>query len=227
MIGRGVAVTTLVMALVPPVLAGGQYEVQDAALVERGACEFELWHVDVRKGGHGTWLAPTCGLAGQQQISVTAGQEHEGGERNAVAGVEWMLVPRSVDEHDLGYGLRLGAEYREESGRVAEFHALFPVSLRLSHAGVMVHGNLGFSHDRDARRRSAMTWGVAGDFPVGFNTTLVAEMSGNSRSGEHPLLQVGPSMALVDGHVVVDLTYGRVLGGDRDEHWAVGFSLAF
>ncbi len=218
------AAGVLAALAVNPAVAGGQYVVDDAELIDPRSCEVEVWHTNIDGGGYGTFVSPTCRLDSMFQATFTAGFLREDGENEQEYGIELKTLFYEMDRHGYGLGLVVGTEYLTESSRWETLFANAPFSMELVPDQVMFHANVGVERDRGEDDRTAFTWGlgteVGFDGPVG----LVAEVFGDSRSGSDPVLQIGPRFALLDDRLVLDLTYGRELTSGGEKAYSVGVS---
>ncbi|WP_006786691.1 hypothetical protein [Thiorhodospira sibirica] len=215
----------ILVALSASAQAGGQYVVGDAALIDARSCEAEIWYTDVKEGGYGTFLAPTCRLDGNWQLTLGAGNIKVGGESEQVFGLEAKVLFMDMESHDFGLGLVAGAEYGTEDDRWEIMYAYVPASIELTALNTQLNANLGVERDRTLDKdKNTAIWGLGLESRLLANLSVIAEISGAERSGSDALAQIGPRVYLFDEMLALDLTYSRETGGDKIEAYSVAAS---
>jgi hypothetical protein len=223
-----------------------QFVVDDAAVVDAGACQLEAWH-----GGTASWILPACQPF--RNLELTAGLGlHAGGEggRDPEYVLQAKYLIRGWGPRQLGIGVvaGIGADpFTQVSGRRLQgVYAYVPATYALPLAGsderLVLHANLGGvlefdAHDDDAHGHAGhghdhdgggahahLTWGARADLllPVAADRfTLIGELFGEDRL--LPEFQVGLRGVVVPERLMVDISYGgHTQRGLAGAGWVVG-----
>ena len=126
-----------------------------------------------------------------------------------------------------GWGLAVGnvrhPAIHTSSNLVGDLYAYVPATFSLRSDRLLVHTNIGWLHEREARRHR-MTWGLGTEAQWSASTWLIAEVFGQNQG--KPFYQVGLRYWLVPDHVQVDTTYGNRAGSGTQERWfSIGLRL--
>ncbi|QPF73061.1 hypothetical protein G8A07_09125 [Roseateles sp. DAIF2] len=147
----------LMVASAAPRAAGGHHGVDDAALLEPGQCQLELWQERGRGNGHRLQhLGPTCRL-GALEWSLNLDRSRsagggEGGDTERSWGPQAKWATSGFLHPDLSIGLVWGATLRpHQRPRLGAQSLLLPLSWQAT-PSLALHLNLG----RDFRRQAPM-----------------------------------------------------------------------
>jgi hypothetical protein len=201
-------------ALAPPA-AAQQYVVDDAAIVDRGACQVEAWH-----GERASWILPACQPIRNLEISAGAGFVDEGGghrETEYAIEVKTLLRPLAPGGWGVGLVLGVGPNPSAEPGerRFGDVYAFLPASLSLAEDRLVLHGNLGWEWDREAephgdhfheRDDHHVTWGARADLALNDLLSVIGEFHGEDDGG--PAYQFGFRVHRPAAGVEMDLSWG-------------------
>jgi hypothetical protein len=183
-------------------VAAQQFVVDDAAIVDRGACQLEAW-----TGESSTWLLPACQFIPRTELTLGAGFVPENGGRSWEWVAQAKVSLREMQDNTAGVGLVFGVGMdpigQAAGSRVSGAFAYLPVSLPLAGERVTLHGNLGWHYERDSDEHDhhhhghnhddgshghhGVTWGVRGDAVVAPRITVIAELFGEDAGRERVL----------------------------------------
>jgi hypothetical protein len=224
-----ICTVALAGALLLPIRAAGQqFVTDDAARVDRGACQVEVWHGEVS-----SWLLPACHLVPGVELTAGLGWVRENGERSTENVLQAKSVFRPLGPNRLAVGLvaGLGLDPVEQSrtGTVSSAFAFVPVSYSPRGDDLLLHMNVGLHLHRredgqeELSRRSDLTWAVRGDVPLGGAVTGIAELYGFE--GERPLYQLGLRTAVIEELLGIDVSWGgNTRSGEAGAGWVVGLA---
>jgi hypothetical protein len=214
------------LCLDAPARAGEPLATDDAAILERGVCQFESWHRWGPNGGHEGWGVPACSVTDWLELGAgfARSRDREAGGHTLV-----LLQAKSVFAGDADgrwsagavvSALRDGAREARRSG----FHqsaALGLVSFNLLDERLRIHANAGVVHDRDDGTTGA--WGTALEYDFFHAWTALAEVF---RDGPgRPSYQLGVRYTLVTDRVELFASGGERFGGGSD--WFAKFGVRF
>ncbi|MEJ6021173.1 hypothetical protein [Ramlibacter sp. PS4R-6] len=205
------ALVSLLYMAGPAFAAGGHHAVDDAALMERGQCQFEAW-ADGYRGGQASWhLGPACRV-GAWELGVNidrAGLPGEPAQRTFSPQGKWAtdIAPA------VSAGIVLTATW--QGGRYAGFQPLVPVTWQ-AHPQVAVHVNAGRDIPHHAAGRNLA--GAALEWTPQSAWSFVAERF-NDATGRAARVgarwQPHPSLS-------IDVSHARSFGDARGHWWTLG-----
>ncbi|MCE9657968.1 MAG: hypothetical protein K8R60_05370 [Burkholderiales bacterium] len=207
------------LAAGPPArAAGGHYAVDDASVLDPGACQLEVW-IDRAAGGRGTLqhAGPGCRV-GPVELSLNLDRFHaEGAGAVSAVGPQLKWVRELVPS--LSAGISVSAAVRDHAPRFIGSSVVLPLTWEAGES-VRVHVNAGrdFVHDRANLARS----GAAVEWQASPGWSLVAE---RFREVGLDFWRVGMRYAPVPG-ISIDLSRAEGLG-DAPGRWALGLNFAF
>jgi hypothetical protein len=189
--------------------------VDDAVIVDRGACQLEAWH-----GARASWILPACQPIRNLEVTVGAGYVDDGdGHRETEFAVELKTPLRPLAPNDWGVGLvfGVGPNPSAEPGfaRFGDVYAFVPASLSVADDRLLLHGNLGWEwhrdgvdhgnhvHDEDSHH---LTWGLRTDVALSDLLSVLAEVHGEDRL--RPAWQAGLRFHFPDAGVEMDVSVG-------------------
>lgn len=203
LIGFGIAVTI-------PAQAGRPMATDDAAVVESGACQLEIW-IERARDSRGTWLNPGCTPSGGTEFSLGGARVREDGASTFTVH-QWQIkqMLRAYDETQTGFALAIGGQ-RVRLGDARESFLNGISTVPLAGEAHLLHLNLGALRTRNEdRRRTRATWGLAYDVEVATATRAALETFGTS--GQRANWQFGLRHELVPGRVQLDGSVGSAIG---------------
>ncbi|MCD6734936.1 MAG: hypothetical protein LT103_15245 [Burkholderiaceae bacterium] len=194
----------------------------DARIVDARACQLESW---VRKNRNSTetWALPACNFTGNLELTVGGAITSETGRTQATdAVVQGKTLFKVMETNGWGIGLAAGT-VRHPRADARDWYAYVPTSFSLHDDAVVVHGNLGWLREGEARRER-LTWGLGSEVRLAERTWLIAETFGQDRG--KPFHQLGLRHWLVPDRIQLDVTYGNRNGGGSEERWfSIGLRL--
>jgi len=214
----------------PPPLVAQQYVVDDAEIVDSGACQIEAWH-----GRRASWILPACRPIRNLEIAMGVGFIDEGdGAREPEYALEAKTLFRPLSPGSWGLGLVVGVGPNPgavgSQRRLGEVYAFVPASLSLGSDRMMLHGNGGWAWERDTvdhgdhtheHAGHHITWGTRADFSLAPVVSLIAEFSGEGDS--RPEYQTGLRLHLPDAGLEMDVSWGTSLErGRQGAGWTIG-----
>lgn len=190
----------------------------DARVVDPKACQVEAWAKRI-SGGTEYWALPACNFTGNAE--VTLGGAH-GPTPTGVHTSDVILQVKSLFrplERD-GWGSGIVAGYQskpainENANLLGNFYTYLVNSFVAGSERLVVHTNLGFTHDRESQA-NRLLWGVGLEGQLQPRLYLIAESYGQNVG--NPFYQGGVRLWIVPDRVQVDATYGNRYGGG--ERW--------
>jgi hypothetical protein len=197
----------------------------DARVVDEKSCQLETW---VRRNSTSTerWALPACNFGYDTEFtlggSYLSGASTSG---NADLIVQAKHVFTALTEGGWGRGVALG--YAAHPGSfsprryLGDAYAYLLNSYASRDGRVVVHTNLGWSHDR-AGSADRLTWGLGTEVQYTSRLYWVAEVFG--RDEERPWYQLGARFWLIPDRVQVDATLGNRFGSAGEDRW-IGIGL--
>jgi hypothetical protein len=222
----------LSLLLLPGAARTQQFVVDDAALVDRNACQLEAWHGETE-----TRFEPACQLVRGLELMAGVGLVGAGRGRQLEYRLEAKYLLREPGDRRLGVALLAGLEYQpgEQGAGLESVYAYVPVTVPVRGEQLLLHANLGWHYERDAHEHGgevhdephhALTWGLRADLllPVaGERFALIGELFGEDRL--LPEFQVGLRSELIAERLTLDLSWGgHTQGGLRGAGWTLGLA---
>ncbi len=200
-------------------LAGQQYVVDDAAVVDPGACQIEAWH-----GERASWILPACHLIPGLELTFGSGFVNgAGSDRTTEYAIEAKTLFRDPDVDGWGIGVVVGVgpnpSADADQRRFGDVYVFSPASVPLLQGRLIVHGNLGWRWDRETVPSTVdgsgseahhLTWGLRTDLPLHRFMSFLLE--GYGEGSERPSVQMGFRTHFADAGMEVDWSWGRALG---------------
>ena len=215
------AAGSLLLAVMALPVAAQQYVVDDAEIVERGACQVEAWH-----GERASWILPACQIIRNLEITAGAGFVDEGGghrETEYAVELKTLLRPLTPGGWGVGVVFGVGPNPSAEPGeaRFGDVYAFVPASLSLGDDRLVLHGNVGWEWHRETVDHGDhvheaddhhLTWGIRSDVAVNDLVSILGEFHGEDRN--RPAYQVGLRFHFPEAGVETDLSWGGHTHGD-------------
>lgn len=199
--------------------AAGPFVVEDAGILEPGACQLETW-ARWPRGGHDYWVLPACNPWGRVEYQTGYAQARDGSTRTDLVQLQAKAVVLPLDASPVGVRVLAfaqpqrentpGAPWRTEWGFVVPVTVpLVPDALSLNLNGAILHGG--------APSKTTGAWGASLEWRPGERWNLVAEAF--RLLEPRPLYQVGAFYAVVPERFELVATYGNRFGNGSAERW--------
>jgi hypothetical protein len=206
MIPRGACAAAL-LATACSAWAGRPLTVEDASVVEDHGCQVEAW-IDRSRDATTGWVVPACNLFWNTEWQAGFARSHEGQTRFSDAYFQAKTLLQEVrDDSPWGVASVIGVTRKplNETHRGYDNpYAIAVLTIAAGSAPVLVHGNLGWTHDRE-RSRDTTVWGVAAESPVSASIAVMGEVFGEN--ADRPFWRIGARWTAVPKHLEVDLSY--------------------
>ena len=212
------AAAVLVVAAAPLFThAGRPLTTEDVAVVEDKACQLESWIDRTRDATQG-WVVPACNFGAGIEWQAGFARTHEDSRSMfSSAYVQAKKVLREPEPAGWGLGVVLGlvrSPLRSSHRGYEDPYAIAVITVPTP-AGTLIHGNAGWSHDRE-RRASTTTWGLAAEHPIAERWFAVGEAFGDDRT--NPFYRAGVRVTATKG-LDFDLTVVTRPGGSRADRY--------
>jgi len=207
-------------------MAARPFVVDDARIVDKGACQVESW-VKRNPGSHELWALPACNPFGAE-ITAGGGVLHHHAPGSSDARDQQLQLKglfRELRSNDFGVGLAAGmvrhADINTSQNLLASTYFYVPLSLSFRDDRFVLLTNVGGVDNRDMGRRG-LSWGVGGEYYASDRFVLLGEAYG--ATGMDRYAQAGLRYWLMPNRLQLDGTYGFQLnGGNRAEWFTLGF----
>lgn len=199
----------------------------DARVVDSKSCQVESWLRHNVSGGE-FWALPACNFFTDLELTFGgASATASGHSRVSDVLVQAKQILRPLERDGWGSAIAVGQLAHTDAGRprhpAGDAYASVLNSLAFAGDRLVLHTNLGASHER-AARQNRLTWGVGAEAQLWPRGYLIAEAFG--RDVGRPWFQLGLRVWLVPDRVQVDATFGNRFGQAGDERWmTVGLRL--
>lgn len=215
-------VLLMVMTLLPArAFAARPFVVDDARVVDRGACQLESWRRHNADDSHEYWALPACNVKGLE-LSAGAGylSSDVTGQNQTDYQFQAKTLFKEMEGSNWGYGIAAGvlrhADINLQQNLIGNYYFYFPASRSMLDDRVVLLLNAGGVDNRDLNRRG-VTWGIGGEFYVHPRFMLAAEAFG--ATGFERFAQVGVRVWIVPDHFQLDASYGGSLQRFGDVNW--------
>ncbi len=206
------------------IAAGGPYAVDDALIAPERGLLLETWYLRRGSGEDEGVAVIGYGLTARSELSLGLARERADGEsrRFVEFGGKHVLASPAMD--GLGIALAAAVVANADDDRLQAMEAYVPVDAPVGDGRFVFRYNLGWSHDRDAQDRNALTWGFAGDLLLVPAVSLLGEIRGSQRDRSE--VQTGVRFDLgFPGEL--DIVHGWERRDPDTRWWAVGLALEF
>jgi hypothetical protein len=202
--------------------------VDDARIVEAGACQLEAWR-RFNRDSQETWALPGCNFTGN--IEFTAGSAElpvdDLGVRSYTRTVQLQgkTIFKTLDTNGYSYGLVLGGVVRSRGAadQVPNYYAYMPFTRSLLDDRMFVHANLGVQR-AGAVAADALTYGIGAEYGITSRLFLMLETYGDNHHRNY--YQGGVRIWIVPNRVQIDTTIGTQAGDYGASRWvSVGMRL--
>jgi hypothetical protein len=208
--------------------AARPFVVDDARVVDPGACQVESWFKR-NPSSHELWALPACNVRGFE-LTAGAGALHDSSPAGTDArDYQFQLksLLREIPADGWGIGYAVGAvrhaDINLRQNLLANYYGHVLASRAIPALDLVLLTSVGGIENRQ-ERRAGVTWGVGAEYYLRPSFLLLAETYG--ATGFDRFAQMGTRWWLVPDHVQVDASYGWQLNGiDRTEWVTIGLRL--
>lgn len=207
--------------LVDTAQAARPFVVDDARVVDPGACQVESW-VKRNPDNHELWALPACNVRGLELTAgggvATAGAPGTTAERDYQFQAKTLL--RELEPGRWGVAASAGvvrhADINVRQNLIANYYATVLPSYAFANERFVLLTSAGVLDSREDRRRG-LSWGVGGEWYLTPKVIALAEVYG--ATGFDRFAQAGVRWWLVPDRVQIDSTYGWQLNGPIRTEW--------
>ncbi len=207
--------------------AGGHYPVDDADIGDPGDFGIESWFTHFDSDNNELAVLPTW-RPGDLPLELVGGLirvEEDGDSINRFEpAAKWQFAPIEPGQAGAAVNVEVGIEDSDWTDLLVNF----PLSYEFRDAPVVVHGNLGWIHDRGGDDNiDRLFTGVALEWGMADAVDLIGQVY-REGADEEVEGQLGLRFLFDSPFEYLDVAGGRVLtGDDKDWSFTVGFGLAF
>lgn len=208
-------------AVPAPARAARPFVVDDARVVDEGACQVESW--TKRNGSLGElWMQPACNVRGVE-LAAGAGflrDDTPGNRAERDYQFQAKLLGRPLQPGDWGWGVAAGvvrhADINLAQNLIGNTYVFAPVSFSLLQDRLVLLTNLGLIDSRDLNRRG-MSYGVGAEVYATPRLVLLGEAYG--ATGFDRFSQLGVRWWILPERLQVDGSWGTQLNGSVRAEW--------
>lgn len=219
----------LVCALASPgAEAARPMVVDDARLVDPGACQIESWR-RFNRDGQETWVLPGCNVTGNLELTLGGAElpVEDHGQRGSTHTVQMQgkTLFRKLETNGVAYGLAAGGVVRSRGAadQVPNYYVNLPMTRSLLDDRMFVHANLGVQR-AGAHPQNGLTYGVGAEVGLTSRVFLMVETYGDNH--HRNAYQGGMRLWLVPDRVQIDATVGSLAGDLGGSRWlSIGLRL--
>jgi hypothetical protein len=224
-----IAIASLLVSVCTLACAGRPLVTEDAAVIEKAACEVESFAARTTERGspsvRGTSLQLACGIVGHTQLALASATARSGGESER----SWTFAGKTaVAESSLGaWALAWGLAAVQPAGTSLKHETSFVngvLTMPLNDS-LKLHANLGWSRSQ-SDRQSRTGWSLALERNAAAGIDVMGETFANDRD-KSPWIQFGLRWAAVQDRLFLDASWGRQTSSSRPTLLTVGLKAAF
>jgi hypothetical protein len=220
------------LLLAPSPATAQQFVTDDAAIVDRHACQVEAWYA-----APAAWVLPACQISRDLEVTAGLGWVEGGNDAHEVRYVmQAKTLLRRQELHGFGLGaiagLGLDPLGQVAARRVDAVFAYVPLSVAVAGDRLVLHQNVGWAFAFEAddanieaghtERRHALTWGMRVGVALIDRVAVLAELFGQSRLT--PEYQAGVRITLVPERLLTDISYTAAAAGGTPGAFAIGLA---
>lgn len=200
--------------------AARPFMTDDARITTAESCQLESWTRQYRDRNE-NWVLPACNLTGNFEITAGAGRFHADGQTHSTDQVlQGKTLLRPLETNSWGWGVAFGvvrhAGSQAGSNNPGSRYIYLPLSWSMHDDQVVVHANLGWTHERQSQK-NLTSWGLGAEYWVHPKVMLIAETFGDDR--QKPLVQTGLRFSVIPGLLQIDATRGAQPHGHAHTRW--------
>lgn len=217
------AATALLVIAIAATANAQQFLVDDAGIVDDGACQLEAWLGETRG-----FVLPACAPIVRTELTLGFGfvdephGDHVHRHTELVAQAKINLIPDDPGVLGLGVvaGVGVGPIGQAVGAAFEGLYAYVPATYTLATARARFHGNLGWAFDIGEERHRAI-YGLRADVVLHERVTVIGEYFGDGPDmGVHGGLRV----TLIPDLFLIDASYGATVAGELPD---IGFTIGF
>jgi len=216
---RGRLVAACITSLTPIAFAASPFVTDDVSVLDRGACQLEVWQQNNRDS-RDLWVVPACSPLEGLEVSFGASRATEDGEsRTTNVALQAKYVVRKVEPDGWGWGwVAGGARHPDQEGSSfpGDLYGLLMAGVSLNDDKLRLNVNLGGLHERESGK-NYFTWGVLAEQDLGERFKAIGEVFGTQYN--RPFYQAGVRAALIPDRLELDATVGNRFGRSSSERW--------
>lgn len=213
-------VTVIMLLRAPVTQAARPMVVDDARIVDGGACQLEAWQ-KVNRGSREHWAFPACNPTGSLEMTLGGNDlpDGRGGRANDYV-LQGKTLFKVLETNGYAWGLAAGVIRHADSapgqGRHSAAYFYLPMSASWADDRLVVHANLGAQNNRDTGTKPA-TYGLGTELNFTPRFALIAETYGDNHN--RAFYQAGVRFWVVQGRFQIDATHGAQSGNYGDSRW--------
>lgn len=206
----------------PEARAARPFVVDDARIVDKGACQIEAWHRNNADGSGENWALPACNPFGRVELTFGGGNltALNGSPRQTDYQLQAKTLFKPLETNQWGWGLAAGvvrhADINLQPNLIGNYYFYVPISRSLADDRVVLLANIGGLDNRDIDRRG-VSWGIGAELYLTPRVMFAAETYG--ATGFDRFAQIGARLWLVPDHVQLDASYGGNIQNFGAVHW--------
>jgi hypothetical protein len=214
---RGACAAALLLATCDA-RGGRPLTVEDASVVEDHGCQVEAW-IDRSREATTGWIVPACNFFWNTEWQAGFARSREGQTRFSDAYVQAKTLLREVKDDAWGFATVVGATRHPLNAVHRGYdnpYALAVLTVPVGKAPTLLHGQVGWLHDREKSRDVAL-WGIAAESPVHPSLALLGEVFGEN--GNRPFWRVASRWTAIPNRLDVDLSFLSRAGASTAERF--------
>lgn len=195
--------------------------VDDARIVDPGACQLEAWR-RFNRDSQENWALPACNPTGNLEFTLGSAElpVDDLGLRSytRTVQVQGKTLFKTLETNSYAYGLAIGGVVRSRGAadRVPNYYAYAPFTRSLLDDRLFLNVNLGVQQ-AGADPVNSLTWGVGAEYGITPRVFLIAETYGDNHTRNS--YQGGLRIWIVPNHVQIDTTVGAQSGNIGPTRW--------
>ena len=195
--------------------------VDDARIVDEGACQVETWR-RFNRDSKETWALPGCNPGGNLELTLGTAElpVEDLGLRSTTRTVQMQgkTLFKTLETNGYSYGLAVGGVVRSRGAadQVPNYYAYVPFTRSMLDDRWFVHANLGVQR-AGATPQDGMTYGIGTEYGINARTYLMVETYGDNHHRNS--YQGGVRYWVVPNRVQIDATVGTVAGDYGGGRW--------
>ena len=202
--------------------------VDDARIVDPGACQVETWR-RFNRDSQENWALPGCNPGGNVEFTLGSAElpVDDLGLRSYTRTVQMQgkTLFQQLETNGYSYGLAVGGVVRSRGAaeQVPNYYAYMPFTRSLLDDRMFVHANLGVQRSGESPVNGT-TWGIGAEYSIVPRVFLMFETYGDNHHRHS--YQGGVRVWIVPNRVQVDATVGTQAGDYGGSRWiSIGMRL--
>ena len=211
----------LPLLVTAPVFAARPLVVDDARIVDPGACQLEAWR-RFNRDSQETWALPACNPTGNLEFTLGSAElpVDDLGLRSYThtVQIQGKTLFRKLETNSYSYGLVAGGVVRSRGAadQVPNYYAYVPYTRSMLDDRWFVHANLGVQRAGEVPA-NGLTWGVGTEYGIMPRVFLILETYGDNHHRNS--YQGGVRVWVVPNRVQIDATIGTQAGDIGGSRW--------